>query len=169
MKKHRFITLLVILLSLTLNSNMFAQGSDDDGVGGTDESCPLCVCLSDNSCSANADCDGGSPLNCTTTTFTVPCSKVYTIHAWVDCTSGACYKCQSCVTIKNGVTTLINCHNGLCDMQDCDDLCSQYLEVGITYTLIVCKVYCPVAQSCTNCASTCTAHGCVYRDVIACP
>lgn len=164
------IGIIALLLFLTSSQICLAQGSDGGGGGGgPDESCPLCVCQTDNTCSIITDCT--SPTNCTSTTFTVPCTALYTLRSKVECTGAndKCYRCQSCVNIFNGVTYLANIHNSNCDSQDCDSETTVTLYPNITYTLYVCKGLCSGQDQCDKCLSTCTASGCVYKDVVSCP
>jgi hypothetical protein len=135
--------------------------------GGGGGSCTFCLCVKDVTCS---NCDCAAPTGCESRIFTVPCSGTYHLVSKVKCDNQQhdCSACQACVEVwqPGGVSPIGGCHNTHCDYGDCDWMCSVDLRYGVTYELRVCLTYCPNMGNCASCGSSCTAYGCVYRDVI---
>jgi hypothetical protein len=142
---------------LSVNVAVWAQG---------DAPCndSFCKCLSDHSCSV-PDCQ----TDCASTSFTVPCTGVYTFVAKVICTNtdDHCYDCYSCLKVTDGINDY-QCHTNDCWNQRCEQKCSNAytLYEGVQYTMTVCLGFCPNHSSCDACGQSCTAWGCVYRNVI---
>ena len=130
--------------------------------------CVLCVCQTDNTCSAITDC--AATTNCSSTTFTPSCTVSYTLSAKTACPSGYdCGKCWACVNIYNGATPVANCHNTHCDTGECFYSCNANLTANVTYTLYVCLGGCAGGPCGESCGTGCTATGCVSYSVISCP
>jgi hypothetical protein len=132
----------------------------------------FCFCVSDAGC-ASGECTFLPLDSSTASRFTVPCTASYKFVSKVICSNGIgeCTHCESCVYIyptSDPNNILYRCHTVNCATGSCAYQCTPdvSLTAGVSYTMSVCLVVCPgMGWTCDDCGASCTAYGCLYRNV----
>jgi hypothetical protein len=157
MKSCFFNICAIVLIALGVCAVVFAQEMPQ-------QECPLCVCVTDGSCSEIGNCSADNQTGCESTQFTPECSGTYKFDVTLACAD--CEHCLACAYLFVNGSYVTNRQAG-CMAGQC--YASDYVNLtrNVTYTLYACLRGCGTGDCNAHC-SGCTAKARVYRVLSDC-